>query len=504
MASCFPPSDHSSHPQSLDASTATLAVSECTPLIKNHSVKALRSSADSHGDEDCSEEEIAGEEVVAFEPGQATFWQTLLNILGDLVGTGILACPIAIAHCGWILGPLFLCVISAVTLWTLKILVRIIEKDRSLRNFADVARYGLGDRTERWVSALFISECCIWLITVIVLFSDSFQVVLPILTSNQWKVVGLSIIVPLNFIPLRFLSWTSGLGIFCTWILVVILVITGLVTPTSPGSIWDPAPTDLWPTHGWIKFGLSFGLLLSGFGGHFLVPNLIRDMKHPEQANRVCEVGYGICIVVYFLFSVFGYLMFGRNVSDEVSRDLAQLKTYSPFMSQIAPWTVAIIPLTKLPLGLRPLTDIIYSKFNLQHTLFVSKAYPYAQVCQPRPTSPSSTSSSDTLEDDQRLGVLRKAESAHLRREKLKSVLRALIVIVLLGLFVVGALIIPSFETLMSIMGGGMSVITCIIIPITAGAGVWGWRWYSAFACGLSAVMCIIGVVCALLNDRNA
>lgn len=46
-------------------------------------------------------------------------------------------------------------------------------------------------------------------------------------------------------------------------------------------------------------------------------------MKRPEQADRVCEVAYGICIVVYALVSVFGYLMFGRDVSDEVSWMLA-------------------------------------------------------------------------------------------------------------------------------------------------------------------------------------
>lgn len=164
---------------------------------------------------------------------------------------------------------------------------------------------------------------------------------MPIFTSNQWKVIGLLVyvlfmnsehyffsnsyhsIVPFNFIPLRFLAWTSALGITSTWTLVAILIFTGLATPSSPGSVLDPAPTDLWPAQGFVKLGLSFGLLISGFGGHFLIPNLIRDMKRPEQADRVCEVAYGICIVVYALVSVFGYLMFGRDVSDEVSWMLA-------------------------------------------------------------------------------------------------------------------------------------------------------------------------------------
>lgn len=60
------------------------------------------------------------------------------------------------------------------------------------------------------------------------------------------------------------------------------------------------------------------------FGGHGLIANLIHDMKHPEQADRVCEVAYGISMAVYLLVSICGYLMYGRNVSDEVRIGLRQ------------------------------------------------------------------------------------------------------------------------------------------------------------------------------------
>ena len=49
------------------------------------------------------------------------------------------------------------------TFCSLKILIRIIEKDRSMRNFADVARYSLGARAEKWTTAMFVSDCCIWM-----------------------------------------------------------------------------------------------------------------------------------------------------------------------------------------------------------------------------------------------------------------------------------------------------------------------------------------------------
>lgn len=47
-----------------------------------------------------------------------TLMMQLLNTLGDLIGTGLLACPIAFAHAGWIFGPLIMVFIGALTLWT--------------------------------------------------------------------------------------------------------------------------------------------------------------------------------------------------------------------------------------------------------------------------------------------------------------------------------------------------------------------------------------------------
>ncbi|OCF36492.1 solute carrier family 32 (vesicular inhibitory amino acid transporter) [Kwoniella heveanensis BCC8398] len=481
-----------------------------TPIHVHHHY-----STHGDGNEDTNEEEQdEGEEVEVLEAGKATFSQTLLNVLGDLIGTGILASPIAIAHSGWVLGPLFLCIICGVTLWTLKILIRIIERDRRLRNFADVAGYGLGPTAEKWITALFVGDCCVWLIALIVLFSDTMEAVVPAFTSAQWKLIGLAVIIPLNFVPLRYLSYSSAVGVISTWTLVVILIFTGIATPTSPGSIRHPAPTDLWPPHGFIKLGLSFGLLISGFGGHFLVPNLIRDMKHPEQADRVVEVAYGICMAVYALVAVVGYLMFGRDVSDEVSRDLAKTAAFSPAMAKLAVWMVALNPLTKLPLGLRPLCDVLYTWFGLQPTVFVPIHHSPAATFSASPTTPTTTSYTETTAPPPLtpasisseltmfpIPPISNAEASHDRRERIKSILRPLISIILVLLFVVGAFVLPSFETVMGIMGGGLAVCSCILIPIAAGAGVWGWTWYTVMAFWTAALFAVVGVVCCFLNE---
>jgi hypothetical protein len=53
------------------------------------------------------------------------------------------------------------------------------------------------------------------------------------------------------------------------------------------------------------------------------------DMAKPRQADRVVEVAYAIAMIVNIMVSVSGYLMYGMDVSDEVSffiYDLSRIK----------------------------------------------------------------------------------------------------------------------------------------------------------------------------------
>lgn len=53
------------------------------------------------------------------------------------------------------------------------------------------------------------------------------------------------------------------------------------------------------------------------------------DMAKPRQADRVVEVAYAIAMTVNVIVSVSGYLMYGTEVSDEVSATHFASKTLS-------------------------------------------------------------------------------------------------------------------------------------------------------------------------------
>ncbi|KAI9634279.1 transmembrane amino acid transporter protein-domain-containing protein [Dioszegia hungarica] len=392
-----------------------------------------------------------------YQPGKSTFIQTLLNMLGDLLGTGLLSCPIAIAHLGWApFCPSFSLSDVKVLITSLKIIVRVIEQDRRLRNFTEIMSIGLGPNVRRAVNVLFLWGVGSWAVGLMVLFSETLNVLLPWRSSNDWKIVGLLVIMPTTFVPLRYLSLTSGLGITAICTLVCVLLYTGITSDTSPGSLAHSAPTDLVPSQGIAKAIVAFGLLLASFGGHELIPNLIYDMAHPQQAYDAIHVSYGICTVIYLTVGCVGYRMYGRDVSDAVSKDLVHYGQTPQALRQIAVWMVCLTPLTKIPLGIRPLSDTIFSILRLH------------------PSSPLTTLDISHPELGNRTPL--RPVSRYTPSEPLKTFLRPLIRLALLGGLTVCSLFVRHFESIQGFQGCYFGAITLVLLPILSGARVFGWR----------------------------
>jgi vesicular inhibitory amino acid transporter len=87
--------------------------------------------------------------------------------------------------------------------------------------------------------------------------------ILPYFSSNTYKLIFLTILIPTTFLPLRLLSVASLLGVVSTLYMVFLVFWDGLSKLGGPGSLWDPEPTDLivWDVK---KVGLSFGLFMAG------------------------------------------------------------------------------------------------------------------------------------------------------------------------------------------------------------------------------------------------
>lgn len=118
-------------------------------------------------------------------------------------------------YAGWVCGIITLLLCALVTGWTAKLLAKCMDLDPSLITFSDIAYISFGRNARIATSFLFTLELVAASVALIVLFADSLDLLFPgFLSVTGWKMVCAVILIPLNFLPLRLLSFTSVIGIF--------------------------------------------------------------------------------------------------------------------------------------------------------------------------------------------------------------------------------------------------------------------------------------------------
>ncbi|CAN9273507.1 unnamed protein product [Alternaria alternata] len=367
--------------------------------------------------------------VINVVVGQSTLPQTIFNSVNVLVGVGLLTLPLALKYSGWLIGMLFLAWSAIVTGYTAKLLAKCLDVDGSLITFADLAYVSFGTKARVATSILFSLELLAACVALVVLFADSMDALIPGWDVFQWKIVCGLILIPLSFLPLRFLSFTSILGVMSCFGITLAIWIDGLAKPDAPGSIRQPMTQYLFPDN-WLTVPLSIGLLMSPWGGHSVFPNIYRDMRHPYKYRKAVNVTYIFTYIIDVGMACAGILMFGDGVREEVTSNIFLTPGFPPGISVFIAICIAIIPLTKIPLNARPIVSTLEVLFGLDTR------------------SLAMSSSIDGM--------------SGLTRGALKITLRIVTILV----FVIIAIVFPSFDRIMTLLGSVACFSICIILPL--------------------------------------
>jgi vesicular inhibitory amino acid transporter len=147
--------------------------------------------------------------------GQSTLYQTVLNSTNVLIGVGLLTLPLGIKYAGWVVGLAFLTFSAIITKYTARQLGKCLDLDRSLITFADLAYISFGSGAQISIGILFTLELTAACVALFVLFGDSLDLLFPGWGVTEFKILLGIIMIPLSFVPLRLLGYTSSLGITC-------------------------------------------------------------------------------------------------------------------------------------------------------------------------------------------------------------------------------------------------------------------------------------------------
>ncbi|KAI9746466.1 MAG: hypothetical protein M1818_000179 [Claussenomyces sp. TS43310] len=400
--------------------------------------------------------------------GQSTLPQTIFNATNVLIGVGLLSLPLGIRYAGWLCGMIFLLFSALVTSYTAKLLSKCMDVDGSLITFADLAFVSYGQNARIATSILFTLELLAACVALVVLFADTLDILIPGIGVDEWKILCGILLIPLNFVPLRLLSFSSILGIFSCFSIVLIIFIDGILKPHTPGSLREPAETYLFPSN-WLTLPLSFGLLMSPWGGHSVFPNIYRDMRHPHKFGKAVKTTFAFTYVLDAATALAGLLMFGDGVMDEVTSNIIGTSGYPRALSAMLTIFIAIIPLTKLPLNARPIVSTIEVFCGLD-TRAVS-------------------------DNEALLGL-----SAWAR-----GLLKVIIRIVVIVIFVIIAILCPAFDSIMAFMGSGLCFAICVILPCMFHLRIFGKeigvkeKLLNYFLIVICSILAIVGTVFAFL-----
>ncbi|KAG1757395.1 transmembrane amino acid transporter protein-domain-containing protein [Suillus lakei] len=370
--------------------------------------------------------------------GQSTYGQTLFNSIAILLGIGMLSEPLAFAYAGWIGGTVLIVFLGFLNCYTAKILARIILEDPRLRSYADIGRKAFGPKSTVLTTMMFCLELFAVSVAFVTLAADSMHEVIPAYSSVTFKIASIVVLVPLVFLPLSILSYTSIFGICSTLLIIIVIFIDGFSKPDAPGSLWSPAATS-WGTGSMTELGIAFGLLMAGFSGHAVIPSLARDMVDPSQFDNMINWAFVVTTLIYGVIGYAGYLMFGRNVSDEISKDLMSTPGYNSWINEIALWTLVSTPLTKFPLSTRPLNVI------LEIMLGIDNHTPFQGGVKPQLDTQLSTA-----------------------RRLLNRIFFVVERVTVPALSILVSILVPEFSSLMAFLGSFSAFMICVIGPISA------------------------------------
>ncbi|KAI9884749.1 MAG: hypothetical protein M1823_003459 [Watsoniomyces obsoletus] len=409
--------------------------------------------------------------VVNVVVGQSTLPQTIFNSVNVLIGVGLLSLPLAVRYAGWLVGMTFLVLAAAVTSYTATILAKCLDVDETLITFADLAYISFGSKARIITSVIFGLELLAANVALVVLFADSLSALIPAWGPVEWKIVCGLALLPLGFLPLWVLSFSSVLGILSCFSIVAIIFIDGLIKPHAPGSLREPAKTYLWPEN-WSMLPLAIGLLMSPWGGHSVFPNIYRDMRHPKKFNRGLTITYTFTLLLDIAMALAGVLMFGEEVRNEITSNILERSEYPRALSICVVVFIAIIPLTKIPLNARPIVSTIEVLAGLD---------------------PRAVSNAQAL-----------VGQSGFTRGILKVTIRVVTTII----FVIIAIIFPSFDSIMALLGSAFCFTICIILPLAFYLRIFGneiplrERIFDYVLIVVSSILAILGTIWAVLPRK--
>jgi len=262
----------------------------------------------------------------------STLQSTVINLLKNMVGAGLLNVCIAFKYSSVVGGLLAMTLSSFVCTAGFLMLGYCCSKTGS-KTFRELWNVLLGSRTEKVVDLVLFFHTlfsCVGYITLIGDFSvKSCSGLLPGTIFAARREASIAVIVVLFIFPLAQLrnldrlKYTSAIGLFITGFACCYVFYDVVANATEYGAV-DVLRDNFW----FLKLDIfkTISLFNGSFSAHYNAPTYYAEMKNKSFHDfaKATFIAFGIATFLFTLFGLAGYARFGDQVMGNV------LKSYSP------------------------------------------------------------------------------------------------------------------------------------------------------------------------------
>ena len=257
---------------------------------------------------------------------RSTWVQAAMVVIGEILGSGVLTLPYAMAKLGWVVGSTS-CVLFGLSAIYSGLLLSRVRNDLypEADNFGDVARLIVGPTFEKFTrGAIMANWFCLLPYYLVTASQSLISAVQPFgvdLCLFEWTIALMAILlVMLQLRTLTGLTLAAAISSAAAVILLVVMLVsiaiqktlagntTALANTTVHTNVWPPSDLDFLGFYGAVA---SFTF---AFQGQSMFLEIMREMKYPTQFSRSLVFGNVTMGVVYMVTSAISYASLGNSV----------------------------------------------------------------------------------------------------------------------------------------------------------------------------------------------
>ncbi|VDN89136.1 unnamed protein product [Brugia pahangi] len=239
-------------------------------------------------------------------------------ILGDLVGGGVVAMPVAFAQTGFLLGVLFMVIICAIFVTTGWLLADTWEIMR--KRWPEYRKHCRKPFSEMALRSMMTVYSTLFGATVVYILLSS-KIIQKFMNNFDlsFNFCLLLIIVSISILPITFLKspadfwWAILIAVLCT-IITITMIFVGISLD------FHDCYHEAHYSGTSIDAILGLGIFLFAFNGHQVFPTVQNDMRNPADFKKSVLVGFVFLVValLYMPLSAYAFLIYGDSMANSV------------------------------------------------------------------------------------------------------------------------------------------------------------------------------------------